>query len=126
MERQLNFRQIAQKEVSFAEIMTNRTKLDTEDIIDRYPDGFVIDEIEYVTMTKNGKEESFWVFHIAETEFFGFAGTILTKIFERYLELCEGDFEALYNAFKESEGLSVKLEEARTKDGKALIKVEVL
>lgn len=126
MERKLNFRKLAQEELTLAQIMVGREKIDTDDVIDQFPDGLVIDEIEYVTMTKDGKQESFWAFHIKGTELFAFAGTLLSKVFEKFLAACEGDYEALYEEFKNGDGLAVKISEGKTKDGKNLTKVDIL
>lgn len=114
-----NFKELAKKSVTLAEIMEKREKIDTEEIIKEYKDGFEIDEIEYVTIQKeDGKTDQFWAFHIKGTDKFAFAGLVLGKIFETYLEAYEGDYEALYQDFNGKESIAVKLESSTTKSSK--------
>lgn len=122
-----SFKEIAQKSITLAKIMEGRDKMDTEDIIRNYPDGFNIDEIEYITMTKGDGADEFWAFHIAGTKYFGFAGLILNKMFNEFLKEYDGDFSALYEEFERSGGITVKLKTSISKTTKRPVTVvEVL
>lgn len=122
----LNFRDKAIKSTTLAQIMDGRDKIDTEDIIKNFPEGFTIDEIEYVTMQKGEDIDQFWAYHIKGTDYFAFGGYILNKIFNDYLVGYEGTYDELYREFKESGGIRVKLTEGKTKDGKSVTLVKVL
>lgn len=114
-----DFKKIAQKSVTLAEIMEGREKIDTEQLIEDYPDGFGIDEIEFVTLQKgDGKVDDFWAFHVKGTNYFAFSGLVLGKIFNDFLKEYEGDYEELYDNFKKSGGIKVKLTSAVTKSTK--------
>lgn len=126
MAKELNFRQSAIKAVTLAKIMEDREKVDTDELIENYPDGFVIDEIEYVTMQKGDKVDQFWAFHIRGTNTFAFAGFVLAKIFEGWLKEFEGDYEALYEAFNGSDGIVVRLSAGKTQAGRDVTLVEIL
>ena len=114
-----DFKKIAQKSVTLATIMEDREKIDTEQLINDYPNGFEIDEIEFVTLQKGeGKVDDFWAFHVKDTNYFAFSGLVLGKIFDDFLKEYEGDYEALYDDFKKSGGIKVKLTSTVTKSTK--------
>lgn len=114
----INFKNVAKNVTTLAKIMENRDKIDTEEIISKYPDGFIIDEIEFVTMQKGNDTDEFWAFHIAGTNYFAFAGLVLNKIFNEYLKIMEGDYQALYSEFAQSGGIKVKLKSEISKSSK--------
>lgn len=133
----MDFKKIAQKATTLAEIMEGREKLDTDEIIEQFPDGFSIDEVEYVTIqktevvdkktgeTKTSVDE-FWAFHFEESEdTFSFAGFVLAKIFKACLEQCEGDYEQLNEELKKNP-LRVKLSASKTKSKQPITLVTVL
>lgn len=124
----INFKKVAQNETVLARIMEGRVKLSTEDLIIKYPDGFIIDEIERVILPKgDNKFDIFWAFHIKDTDNFAFAGAILNKIFEKYLQIMEGNYDALYTEFAQSGGIKVRLKSEFTKSSKKPITtVEVI
>ena len=131
----MNIKAIAQSAVSFSDIMQDRDKISTPEIIQAYPDGIHIDEAEYVTMTKttvdeNGKEveykDTFWAYHfIEEDSKFAFAGALLAKIFDKIMEACEGDVEK-FNEELKAQTLHVKLMHGRTQSKRPIFLVDVV
>ena len=122
-----DYKNLAKKAVTLAAIMEGRDKIDTEELIRDYPDGFGIDEIEYVTLQKGDAVDEFWAFHVADTDYFAFAGLVLGKIFNRFLETFDGDYTALYEDFKTSGGIRVKLASSISKSTKRPVTtVEIL
>lgn len=114
-----DYKKIAQKSVTLAAIMEGREKVETEELINNYPNGFEIDEIEYVILQKGeGKVDEFWAFHIKGTNNFAFSGLVLGKIFNDFLAEFEGDYDALYEDFKKSGGIRVKLASSVSKSTK--------
>ena len=98
--------------------MENRDKIETEQIVSDYPDGIHIDEIEKISMQKEEGVEIFWAFHFTEEpDCFAFAGMVLGKIFDKFLEQYEGEIDELAADLKE-EPFGVILESGKTKDGK--------
>lgn len=133
----MDFRKIAQKATTLAEIMEGREKLDTDEIIEKFPNGISIDEVEYVTIQKTVKADKksdetetqvdeFWAFHFTESKgTFSFAGFILAKIFNACLIECDGDYEELNNQLSRNP-LKIKLTEGKTKSKQPITLVTVL
>lgn len=118
----MNFREIAMKKTTLANIMVDREKMSTEEIIDKYDGEISITEIEYVTMG----DESFWAYAFecdGDSDHFAFAGYVLSNIFDACLEACEGDYEKLY---REWTPLSVKLANGKTKRGQPITTVAII
>lgn len=114
----INFQETAKQEATLAKIMENRDKIETEQIVSDYPDGIHIDEIEKISMQKEEGLEIFWAFHFTEEpDCFAFAGMVLGRIFDRFLEQYEGEVDELATDLKK-EPLGVILESGKTKDGK--------
>lgn len=116
----LNLKNIAKKATVIAEIMENRTKGETEDLIE-LKEPVTINDCELCLLTNDeGKEERVWAYTIKEQpEKFYFAGFVLKKIFESALEECGGDYTELYIAVQG--GLKVKYGQKKTKDGKRTV-----
>ena len=115
----MNFKDIAKERISLAKIMEGRDKISTEDLIINYPNGFIIDEIEYITIPKSENDiDEFWAFHVKDTNKFAFAGYVLSQIFEEFLKTMEGDYKALYTEFAQSGGIKVKLRSEFSKANK--------
>lgn len=120
----LDLRKVAQRATTLSEIMVGREKGETEELIER-KSNVHIDNCEFVTYTKNGKEEQVWVFTVKEEpKKFYFGGTIVKNIFTELLKECQGDYEELYESIK-AFNLEVKFEDGKTADGKAVTLVTV-
>lgn len=117
----LDIKKIARKATVVAEIMENREKGDTEELIKR-KSSVTINDCEMCTLTNDeGEEENVWAYTIKEEpEKFYFAGYVLKKIFENILAECEGDYEELYSAVIK-QGLTVKFGQKKTRDGKRVV-----
>ena len=111
-------------------VMEGRSKISTDEIIARYPDGITINQFDML----NGKNGRYVVccFNQDPQAFFN-GGKVLTQIFESFIadfktaentdadaiELCQNDFAA-------AGGLKVKLSTGRTKAGNRVTLVDVL
>lgn len=117
----LNIKSIARKATVVAEIMENRDKGDTEELI-KLNSQVTINDCEECRITgENGNEEAIWAFTIKEEpKKFFFAGFVLKKIFESLLIECEGDYDELYSAIQ-SQGLTVKFGQKKTRDQKRTV-----
>lgn len=127
----MDFKKIALDATTMSELMNGRDKLDTEELIKKYPDGVTIDFIDNVNMSQeDGEDENVWIFVTEEQpDKFTFGGFVLAKIFNNILAEFEGDYDAMieeYNSALKEDKLRVKLERAKTKSKREITKVTVL
>lgn len=126
----MDFKKIALDATTMSELMNGRDKMDTEELIKKYPNGVTIDFIDNVNMQQEDGEENVWIFVTEEQpNKFTFAGFVLTKIFNNILDEFEGDYAEMietYNSALKEDKLRVKLERAKTKSKREITKVMVL
>lgn len=126
----MDFKKIALDATTMSELMSGRNKMDTEELIKKYPDGITIDFIDNVNMQQEDEEENVWIFVTEEQpDKFTFAGFVLAKIFNNILAEFEGDYAEMietYNSALKEDKLRVKLERAKTKSKREITKVTVL
>lgn len=126
----MDFKKIALDATTMSELMNERDKMDTEEIIKKYPNGVTIDFIDNVNMQQEDGEENVWIFVTEEQpNKFTFAGFVLAKIFNNILAEFEGDYAEMietYNSALKEDKLRVKLERAKTKSKREITKVTVL
>ena len=126
----MDFRKIALDATTMSELMNGRDKMDTEELIKKYPNGVTIDFIDNVNMQQEDGEENVWIFVTEEQpDKFTFAGFVLAKIFNDILSEFEGDYAEMietYNSALKEDKLRVKLERAKTKSKREITKVTVL
>lgn len=127
----MDFKKIALDATTISELINGRDKMDTEELIKKYPDGVTIDFIDNVNMSQeDGEAENVWVFVTEEQpDKFTFAGFVLAKIFNNILVEFEGDYAEMietYNSALKEDKLRVKLERAKTKSKREITKVTVL
>jgi hypothetical protein len=126
----MDFKKIALDATTMSELMNGRDKMDTEDLIKKYPNGVTIDFIDNVNMQQEDGEENVWIFVTEEQpNKFTFAGFVLAKIFNNILDEFEGDYAEMietYNSALKEDKLRVKLERAKTKSKREITKVTVL
>ena len=113
----LNFKKIAKSATVLSDLMEHRTKVSKKDGI------YHITDFDIVPSPKGG---TYAICAISDTEFIN-GGFVLTKIFNEFVDMNDGDITATREEFKKSGGIRVKLEKTLTNDGtKNLTKVEVL
>lgn len=126
----MDFKKIALDVTTMSELMSGRDKMDTEELIKKFPDGVTIDFIDNVNMQQEDGEENVWIFVTEEQPGkFTFGGFVLAKIFNNILAEFEGDYDAMietYNSALKEDKLRVKLERAKTKSKREITKVTVL
>lgn len=126
----MDFKKIALDATTMSELMNGRDKMDTEELIKKYPNGVTIDLIDNVDMQQEDGEENVWIFVTEEQpNKFTFAGFVLAKIFNNILHEFEGDYAEMietYNSALKEDKLRVKLERAKTKSKREITKVTVL
>ena len=126
----MDFKKIALDATTMSELMNGRDKMDTEELIKKYPNGVTIDFIDNVNMQQEDDEENVWIFVTEEQpNKFTFAGFVLAKIFNNILAEFGGDYAEMietYNSALKEDKLRVKLERAKTKSKREITKVMVL
>lgn len=126
----MDFKKIALDVTTMSELMNGRDKMDTEELIKKYPEGVTIDFIDNVNMQQEDGEENVWIFVTEEQpNKFTFAGFVLAKIFNNILAEFEGDYTEMietYNSALKEDKLRVKLERTKTKAKREITKVTVL
>lgn len=123
------FKAIAKKATTFSEVMSDREKISTEEIIEKYPNGITLTEVDMVTIYDDEKKENvtFPVLAFAENEkecFFG--GAVLTRIVLEWIEACGGDVANTSENLKACGGVKIKMAMAKTKKGKPVCTVTIL
>lgn len=116
------FTQKAKASTATCTIMENRTKISTEELIAKYPDGVTITGFDFLT-GDNGKYPV-CIFKENDNECF-FGGSQLTEICTGWME----DYVTTADCSKdlyEAGGVKVTLEKAKTKTGHNFIKVTVV
>lgn len=126
----MDFKKIALDATTMSELINGRDKMDTEELIKKYPEGVTIDFIDNVNMQQEDSEENVWIFVTEEQpNKFTFAGFVLAKIFNNILAEFEDDYAEMietYNSALKEDKLRVKLERAKTKSKREITKVTVL
>ena len=123
------FTEMAKRKTAGSPVLDERTKISTDEIIARYPNGVTINGFDFL----NGKNGRYVVCSFTNDpgRYFN-GGKILTEIFESFvasykteentfeqaMELCQNDFS--------HEMLTVKLSAGRTKDGNRVTLVEIV
>lgn len=121
--KMINLRNEAQKALTLSELTENRDKISTEEIIEKYPDGITIINIDLVEIRK----QSNYVYTFAEEpDRFAYAGTVLKKVFDKLLTAEKGDLKQLRADLKAQKGLRVKLATAMTLDEMEVTTVELI
>ena len=119
-----NFRNLARKATTLSELMENRVKIQTSDVIKNFPDGITINAVDMIKTSD--AEYPVFTFSEAPNSFYC-GGIVLTKIVDTWLDEYNGDLELLNHDLVETGGVKVKLTEAKTRDGKNNItQVEVI
>ena len=117
------FATIANKATTLSNLMVNREKISTDDIVGNYPDGITINAFDIVNISV----DSFPVFTFKEDDSkFAFGGAILSNIVDSWVEQFDGDILAASNALNDAGGVRIKFVKSRTKSGNNITLVKVI
>ena len=126
-----HFTDLAKRKTAGSPVLSERTKISTDEIIARYPDGVTINGFDFL----NGKNGRYVVccFKNDPQRYFN-GGKILTEIFESFVEEYQDKTDGMtFSEAQEAcmqdfsrECLKVKLSEGRTKDGNRVTLVDVI
>lgn len=117
----LNLRDAAKKVTTLSELMSNREKIETQDLVKLYPDGVHVVACDLVETSD--ARYAVVVFQEDGSKYYN-GGLILTKIVDAWLAL--GDMEAI-NKQLEKEPVKMKFSEGKTKSGgKSVTIIDIL
>ena len=123
------FTDLAKKKTAGSPVLEGRSKITTDEIIAKYPDGITINAFDFL----NGKNGKYVVCELRQDPLAFFnGGKILTEIFDSFVKDYQADgvsFEEAQEACMKdfcTEGLKVKLSMSRTKEGNRVTLVEVV
>lgn len=116
---------MAKRQTTLSEVMNDREKITTQEVIERYPDGITIVAFDYIQSKKS--KGKYPVFNFSEDmTVFCNGGTVLDRIFTDFVNAMDGDVAAASNELRRQGGLQVKLSNGKTKAGDDLVMVEVI
>lgn len=120
-----DFRSMAKRQTTLSEVMDDREKITTQEVIEKYPDGITIVAFDYIQSKKS--KGKYPVFNFSEDmTVFCNGGTVLDRIFTDFVNAMDGDVAAASNELRRQGGLQVKLSNGKTKAGDDLVMVEVI
>lgn len=122
------FATLAKRATTLSTIMEGRDKLNTDEVIKKYPDGITITEFDIVTTPdQNGNPSTYPIIAFAEdnTKFI-YGGKAIMDMVTMWLANFEGDVETTSNALKAAGGVKVKMTSAKTKQGRNFTRVDVI
>lgn len=117
-----NFKDKAKAATASCTLMENRTKISTEELITKYPEGVTIIAFDFLT-GDNGKYPV-CIFKENENECF-FGGSALTDICTSWLDGYDTPEQASAD-LRESGGVKIKFIKSKTKNNRNFIKCEVV
>lgn len=128
-----NFKASAQESTLLSKIMSNRTKLETAEVLDKELTviGFdfapKFDQAGNRIADENGEMDTFAVIVFAEhPDRYYCAGAVFSKVCKNWAAAFSGDAEAASSALSKAGGVKVRFTESRTKKGNNLTSVEIL
>lgn len=118
-----NFKAAALKSTTLSELMNDRVKVSTDEIISQYPNGVTIEQFDSVT----AGETQYYIATIKEDpQIYINCGTVLSKVFDVFVAGFDGDIADASAELKNAGGIKVKLTKSRTRGGNTITTVTVL
>lgn len=129
-----NFRQTAQESTLLCKLMQNRTKLETDDVVDKELTIIAFDFAPKFDADGNrmadpatGEMDTFGVVVFKELpDNYYNVGTVFTKVCKAWADGFSGSAEAASSELAKSGGVPVRFTRGRTKKGNNLVSVEIL
>lgn len=117
------FAAIAKKETTLSTVMENRTKIETDEIVDVFGDGITVNEVDIITI--DDKTYAIGAFKEDTTKFFN-GGKVFTNIVKEWAKQYNGDMNLLNHDLVECGGVKLKFRLAKTKKGNNVTLIDVL
>lgn len=112
------FSEVAKKAVNDSVIREGREKADLKSVAAAYPNGMTVIGAELAHTTEKGEPKTYAVIIIKEepNKYFN-CGSAMTKIVSKWLEMYEGDVEAMNADLVKDGGVVFTCEETRLQNG---------
>ena len=118
-----NFRDVAEKSTLLSVLQKDRTKISTEELVKKFPDGITVNQFDIATIDN----KAFAVVTFAEdNNYYYNGGTILTKMCIAWAQGFGGDTESASVALLKSGGVKLKFTETKTKSGNNVTTITVV
>jgi len=120
----INFKKIAQDELSLSPLMAGRDQLKTEDLIGQT---VTVVAFDFATITDKGVEKTFPVLLLKEyPNHYYNGGTLLSKLCRCWAEAYDGDIEMASSDLAAEGGVQLRFTATKTKSGNNLTAVDVV
>lgn len=119
----IDFKTSAQSTTNGSPIMEGRTKISTEELIARYPNGFTIIAFDVLSAKDGPRAVLNWA---GDRLHYYNAGSLLTQIVLDWVAKYDGDIKQASADLNASGGVTVKLRTARTQNGRTFTAVDVI
>lgn len=117
------FAQLARKTTTLSPIMEGRTKMETRDIIAKYPQGITVYAFD---MINSSAEETYPVFLFKEEQDkFAFGGAVFKSIVESWIHQFDGSIDDCSSALGASGGVKMIFKTSVTKNGRSITTIEI-
>ena len=120
----INFRKIAEDELSLSPLMAGRQQIKTEELVGQT---ITIVEFDFATITDKGEQKTFPVLLLEEypARYYN-GGALLHKLCEAWAAAADGDIEAASRELRQSGGVKFKVSTTKTKSGNNLTSIDLV
>jgi len=120
----INFKKMAQDELSLSPLMAGRDQIKTEDLIGQT---VTVVGFDFATITDKGAEKAFPVLLLKEyPDRYYNGGALLSKLCRCWAEAYDGDIEAASEDLAAEGGVQLRFTATKTKSGNNLTAVDVV
>ena len=120
----INFKKMAQDELSLSPLMAGRDQIKTEDLIGQT---VTVTGFDFATITDKGVEKTFPVLLLKEyPDRYYNGGALLSKLCRCWADAYDGDIEAASDDLAAEGGVQLKFTATKTKSGNNLTAVDVV
>jgi len=120
----INFKKMAQDELSLSPLMAGKTQIKTDDLIG---ETVTVVAFDFATITDKGKEKTFPVLLLKEyPDSYYNGGALLSKLCRCWAEAYDGDIEAASEDLAADGGVQLRFSSTKTKSGNNLTAVDVV
>ena len=120
----INFKKMAQDELSLSPLMAGKTQIKTDDLIG---ETVTVVAFDFATITDKGVEKTFPVLLLKEyPDSYYNGGALLSKLCRCWADAYDGDIEAASNDLEAEGGVQLRFTATKTKSGNNLTAVDVV
>lgn len=118
-----NFKESAMNSTLLSKLQKNRTKIDTSELVKRFPDGVTVNAFDFATI--NDKAFAVVTFEEDDSLYYN-GGTVLTKMCLAWAAGFDGDPETASVQLAKQGGVKLKFTESKTRGGNNVTTITVV